>query len=330
MRCFVCGGRMGLVDHAPWEPQLAASGLERHTLKCEDCGDLEQRLGFGHCRVDTTALQSDLPAEPFSASPTDIGQQENTALPVEPASVALADSGQQKNAALAAEPISVSATDGGRQKDAALPTEPISVALTDSGPHKDAALPAESISVSPSDRGQQKGAITPNAFERLRQRRAALIGQRKNGALPIPPADTNPRKHAAAPNAWARAIQGSQQRHAAPESPIDRESQNDAYPLPSQPPLPPPIANSILQHRAHGRAVERLHQRQATLAEQKAAFAQQQAALARQQAAEQRVAKAAKLAMKVTERVSKATNTKSRGKTVEFDRLWDGLALPPL
>ena len=223
MRCLVCGGQMELVDHAPWEPQLASSGLERHTLKCRDCGDLELRLVFGHYRVDAGATQDDM-AGPFCGSPTDVGQQQDTALPADPISVSLADRRQRRDAAPKATPISVSSTDCSQQKDAA--------------PRAELIIPP------PVDRGQQKGAAIPKAFERRLQQRAVLVGQQKQAALPteplsISPADINGQKHVATPNAWARAIHGLQQRPEALVSPAGQQEAGGRL-APAEPTSTPP------------------------------------------------------------------------------------------
>ena len=148
------------MDHAPWEPQLASSGLERHTLKCRDCGDLELRLVFGHYRVDAGATQDDL-AGPFCGSPTDVGQQQDTALPADPIFVSLADSSRQKDAATPTGPLFASPTDMGQQEDTAHPADPISVSPADSSRQKDAALPAGALSASPTDISQHEDPALP-------------------------------------------------------------------------------------------------------------------------------------------------------------------------
>jgi hypothetical protein len=45
MRCMVCGGEMRVVGIVPDET-ISVGGFERHTLRCADCRDTEQRLVF--------------------------------------------------------------------------------------------------------------------------------------------------------------------------------------------------------------------------------------------------------------------------------------------
>ncbi|MCC6776190.1 MAG: hypothetical protein IT537_06060 [Hyphomicrobiales bacterium] len=65
MRCMVCGGDMALVA-AVVDQTMVVTGYERHTLRCAQCGEEEQRLVFrSSASPRVTAASPTPPGEPL-------------------------------------------------------------------------------------------------------------------------------------------------------------------------------------------------------------------------------------------------------------------------